>query len=573
MLGEIKKINFLITKRQRLGLILLAGLLFIGMLLEVLGLGILLPVISIILDSEIIVKNDIAISFSELFGIESHLQFVFSFLMIIVLIYLIKSVFLIYITYKQHRFLNNITTHIKNKLFSKYLKAPYSFHLATNSSFLIKNIQLEVDYFQIYCLALITIFIEGGLVFSVIATLIYIEPLGAISIGLFFGVLSFLFFSSFKTRLKKWGIYREHLDEKISKIAIESFSIVKDLKVLGRENFFIKIFSETNYVKSRLSANHSTIIQLPRFFLELVSIVGLVAFIFLMLFKGENPNSLITTLGVFIAATFRAIPSLNRILGAFQNLKFYNKSIELLYNEMQIEDPLNEDETLEFKFENEIIFENIDFKYSAQSDYIFKSLNLKIKKGETIGLIGSSGSGKSTFVDILIGLLTPSSGNILVDGKIINKSISSWQKKIGYISQDIHLIDDSIINNISLGIEEHEINLERINSVINSAQLESFINKLPKGIETHVGDKGVQISGGQKQRIGLARALYHNPEILILDEATSSLDNETETEVMKAIELLSENKTIIIIAHRYSTLSFCDRTFELINSNFKEVKS
>ena len=573
MLGEIKKINFLITKRQRLGLILLAGLLFIGMLLEVLGLGILLPVISIILDSEIIVKNDIAISFSELFGIESHFQFLFSFLMIIVLIYLIKSVFLIYITYKQHRFLNNITTHIKNKLFSKYLKAPYSFHLATNSSFLIKNIQLEVDYFQIYCLALITIFIEGGLVFSVIATLIYIEPLGAISIGLFFGVLSFLFFSSFKTRLKKWGIYREHLDEKISKIAIESFSIVKDLKVLGRENFFIKIFSETNYVKSGLSSNHSTIIQLPRFFLELVSIVGLVAFIFLMLFKGENPNSLITTLGVFIAATFRAIPSLNRILGAFQNLKFYNKSIELLYNEMQIEDPLNEDETLEFKFENEIIFENIDFKYSAQSDYIFKSLNLKIKKGETIGLIGSSGSGKSTFVDILIGLLTPSSGNILVDGKIINKSIISWQKKIGYISQDIHLIDDSIINNISLGIEEHEINLERINSVINSAQLESFINKLPKGIETHVGDKGVQISGGQKQRIGLARALYHNPEILILDEATSSLDNETETEVMKAIELLSENKTIIIIAHRYSTLSFCDRTFELINSNFKEVKS
>lgn len=573
MLGEIKKINFLITKRQRLGLILLAGLLFIGMLLEVLGLGILLPVISIILDSEIIVKNDIAISFSKLFGIESHLQFVFSFLMIIVLIYLIKSVFLIYITYKQHRFLNNITTHIKNKLFSKYLKAPYSFHLATNSSFLIKNIQLEVDYFQIYCLALITIFIEGGLVFSVIATLIYIEPLGAISIGLFFGVLSFLFFSSFKTRLKKWGIYREHLDEKISKIAIESFSIVKNLKVLGRENFFIKIFSETNYVKSRLSANHSTIIQLPRFFLELVSIVGLVAFIFLMLFKGENPNSLITTLGVFIAATFRAIPSLNRILGAFQNLKFYNKSIDLLYNEMQIEDPLNEDETLEFKFENEIIFENINFKYSAQSDYIFNSLNLKIKKGETIGLIGSSGSGKSTFVDILIGLLTPSSGNILVDGKIITRSISSWQKKIGYISQDIHLIDDSIINNISLGIEEHEINLERINSVINSAQLKSFINKLPKGIETHVGDKGVQISGGQKQRIGLARALYHNPEVLILDEATSSLDNETETEVMKAIELLSENKTIIIIAHRYSTLSFCDRTFELINSNFKEVKS
>ena len=291
-----------------------------------------------------------------------------------------------------------------------------------------------------------------------------------------------------------------------------------------------------------------------------------------MLFKGENPNSLITILGVFVAATFRVIPSLNRILGALQSLKYYGKSIDLLFKEMQIEVELTENRNLNFDFKKEIVFENVSFKYQSDSDFIFKSLNLKIKKGETIGLIGSSGSGKSTFVDILIGLLSPTSGDIVVDGKGINKYTSSWRKKIGYISQDIHLIDDSIIKNIALGVVEDKINLDSVNKAINSAQLQSFIKSLSNGINTHVGDKGVKISGGQKQRIGLARALYNNPEILILDEATSSLDDKTENEVMKAIELLSDNRTVIIIAHRVSTLGFCKKIFELKNSKFKEIK-
>jgi ABC-type multidrug transport system fused ATPase/permease subunit len=239
---------------------------------------------------------------------------------------------------------------------------------------------------------------------------------------------------------------------------------------------------------------------------------------------------------------------------------------------MQIEGESTRNRILNFDFKKEIVFKNVSFKYHPDNDLIFKSLNLKIKKGETIGLIGSSGSGKSTFVDILIGLLSPTSGDVTVDNYKIDKDASSWQKKIGYISQDIHLIDDSIINNIALGVEEDKINLDSVNKAINSAQLQSFIKSLSNGINTHVGDKGVQISGGQKQRIGLARALYHNPEILILDEATSSLDDKTESEVMKAIELLSDDKTVIIIAHRLSTLGFCKKIFELKNSKFKKIK-
>ena len=572
MIAELKKINFIITRRQRLGLVLLAILLLLGMVMEVFGLGILLPAITLILDPDIINKNEYFGSISDYLGLDSHLEFVFYFLAIVLIIYLIKTLFLIFLTFKQNRFLNNINAYISNLLFEKYLKAPYSFHLSRNSTSLIKNLQVEVIYFQVYCLALLTIVIESGLVVAVIATLIYIEPVGAISVGLFFGILSYLFYSIFKVKLKEWGSYREKLDEQISKITIESLSVIKELNVLGKQNFFIEFFSKLNYSKSRISSNHATISQLPRFYLELISIVGLVGFIFIMLFKGENPNSLITILGVFVAATFRLIPSLNRIIAAFQNLKYYNKTISLLYSEIQTNNLLVEEVISDLKFKNEIVFKNVSFKYNLDNDLIFNSLNFKIKKGQTIGLIGNSGSGKSTFVDILIGLLKPTSGQILVDSQDINKSISSWQKKIGYFCQDIHLIDDSILNNIALGVEEDEINLDSIEKCLASAQLKSFIEQLPNGINTKVGDKGVQISGGQKQRIGLARALYYNPEILILDEATSSLDNKTEKEVMKAIELLSDNKTIIIIAHRLSTLSFCDKVFELKNSFFKEVK-
>ena len=407
MLSIIKKINFLITRKQRLGLVLLTVLLFIGMVLEVFGLGILVPTITVILDPDVIRDNTFISSISEYFGIISHIELVFSFLLIILSIYLFKTIFLVFLTLKQNRFLNNITAFIGNSLFKKYLKAPYNFHLIRNSASLIKNLQIEVMYFQVYCLALLTIIIEAGLVIAVIGTLIYIEPMGAVSIGLFFGILSFIFYRTFKAKLKKWGLYREKLDEQISKITIESLSIIKDLKVLGREDLFLELHSRFNYNRARISTNFSTISQLPRFYLELVSIIGLVVFIFLMLFKGENPNSLITILGVFVAATFRVIPSLNRILGALQNLKYYNRSIDLLFNEMQIEGELKENKNLIFDFKKEIVFENISFRYQSDSDLIFNSLNLKIKKGETIGLIGSSGSGKSTFVDILIGLLRP----------------------------------------------------------------------------------------------------------------------------------------------------------------------
>ena len=572
MIIILKKINFLITKRQRIGLVILAFLLFIGMIFEVFGLGILIPALSILLDPNLIentpILNSLRIQFSDF----SDLLFISLALSAIVFVYLFKSLFLILITHKQNRFLSNITSYISNRLFESYLNQQYSFHLKRNTSELIKNIQVEIYYFHDYLLSLITIIIEGGLVIAVLSTLIYIEPYGALSIGVFYGFLSLIFLQFTKRKLKIWGDLRQELDADVSKIALESLGGIKDLIILGKVQFFINQYSSKNYFKARLNSNQATVSQIPRFYLELISIIGLVSFIILMVYQGKDANQLITILGVFVAATFRMIPSLNRIISSVQSLKYSKPSVQIIYKEINSLRFLNNEENSieEFEFKSKIEFKNVSFGFNKNQN-IIKDIDLTINKGATVGIIGESGSGKSTFVDLLIGLHKPTSGSILIDEKSEIQLKQSWRNNIGYVSQSIYLMDNSILNNIALGVSEDMIDRKRINQLIKDVQLEKFVTNLKLGIETKVGERGVQLSGGQRQRIGIARALYNNPDILILDEATSALDTETEIEVMTSIYNLKGKKTIVIIAHRKSTLEKCDFIYEISNSRINQV--
>lgn len=566
MLSTLKKINFLITKRQRKGLVILTLLLFVGMVLEVFGLGILIPAISILLDPEMIEKTPSIVSLKSFFPNFSHQNFIFFFLGAIVLLYFIKSLFLLLLTHKQNRFLTNINAYISNKLFSSYLTKPYSYHLNRNASELIKNIQVEMNFLGVFFLSLITIFIEGGFVISVLATLIFIEPIGAISIGLFYGLLSIILLQFTKRKMSIWGKLRQELDTQVSKIALEGLSGIKDLLILGRTSFFIDEYFKKNYLKSRMVSNQGTISQIPRFYLELISITGLVSFIILLLFQGKDTSSLFTVLGVFVAATFRMIPSLNRIITAVQSFKYYRPALDVICEELKLADEkielLNDLES--YSFTNKIEFKNVYF-YFNERNKILNGINFVIEKGKTIGIIGESGSGKSTFVDLLIGLHKPKTGEIIIDGNSGLQMKQTWRNNIGYVSQSIYLTDDTIENNIALGVLESDINKDKIIEILNQVRLEDLTRELELGIHTKVGERGVQLSGGQRQRIGIARALYHNPEILILDEATSALDSETETEVMKSLNYFRGKKTIIMIAHRLSTLSECDEIWKIEN--------
>ena len=572
MKSTIKKIIFLITKNQRKGLIVLTLLLFIGMFLEVFGLGILIPALSILLDPESFEKIPILVSFKELFPNLLYERFIIVFLIVVVVIYLVKAIFLVFLTHKQNRFINKIIANISNNLFYSYMNQPYNFHLNKNASDLLKNIQVEINYLLTFFQNLMSICIEGGFVISIVAALIYIDPLGAISIGVFYGVLSIIFIQFTKRKLDQWGQIRINLDSKVSKTALDGLLSIKDLIILGKTSFFIDKFSKDNLLKARINANQATVSQIPRFYLELISIIGLVSFIVLKLLQGENVLSLITVLGVFVAATFRMIPSINRIIGATQGLKFFTPSVEIIYNEIIQLNKKNIELTShkDFNFQNNIEFRNINFGFTSDHKNL-KDISFNILKGQTIGIIGESGSGKSTLVDLLIGLHKPDSGEILIDNISDFQMNQSWRNKIGYVSQSINLIDDSIKKNIAFGVSENKINDLKIKELLAQVQLKIFVNSLQNGVNTKVGDRGVQLSGGQRQRIGIARALYHNPDILILDEATSALDSENEKAVMKSIYNLKGQKTIIIIAHRLSTLESADEIYEIKKNKLNKL--
>ena len=569
----LKKINFIIGDIYRKKIIFLIVLLFIGMFFEILGLGSLLPVLSLIANPENLKEIPLLNEISYFNGLT------YNYLVLVLLIgigalYLIKTLFLSYLTFRQNRFLANISATISNNLFAKYLTQPYKFHINNNSSKLIKNLQTEVNLLGAFNFAVISLFVEAGLLFSILFTLILIEPLGAISVGLFLGVLAYFFYRISRRKLVQWGNEREKADSLITKTTLEGLGGIKDIKLLHVESFFISKFIQNQNLKSRVSSNSNTVAQLPRYYLELISVFGLVLFIISMLYQNKDIPTLIATIGVFVAAVFRLMPSLNKILTAFQNIKYYSSSVDIVYSEflnLQNKSLDQEEKDLEVP-KDKIEIQNLSFSYNSDLKPILNEVNLEIKVGETIGIIGGSGEGKSTFVDLLNGLYKPTGGKILADNKKIQNNLYSWNKNIGYVAQDIFLIDDTVEQNITFGRDQDNIDYEALNYALKKAQLIDFVEGLAQGLKTKVGERGVQISGGQKQRIGMARALYNDPEILILDEATSSLDTKTEQALMEAIYSLKKKKTIIIVAHRMSTLTKCDRIFEIKNNKLIEQK-
>lgn len=561
----LNKLNFLLSKKQRGSLIYITILLFFGMVLEIFGLGVIVPMLTFILEPDSLgqfLKNSI---FIKNIGITNQSNFLYFFLIGIVLLYVIKTIVIIYLVYKQNRFITDLYSDFSVNLFNSYINQNYSFHLNKNSSILVKNIQVEVNLFRSFLSSWITIVIETSLLLAIMLTLIFIEPIGALSIGLFFSILSIVMFSISKKKLKTWGKKREVIDSSISKHILETFGGIKDILILGRKNYFEKYFFKVSRERSRILKNYLTISQTPRYFFELVAIFGLVGFIFIMILIGKDNTELIAILGVFVAATFRMIPSFNRIFSAFQNAKYYTSSVDLMYKEFKSfernERPTNYTKSKDFN--NKIEIRNLTFSYLKSKDLVLKKINLTINKGDSIGIIGESGSGKSTLVDLLMGLYKPKDGKIMIDGVDIHNNTRNWQNKIGYVPQSIFLTDDSILKNIALGIDENLIDFELINSVVKASQLEKFIHSLDEGINTLVGERGVQLSGGQLQRIGIARALYNQPEILILDEATASLDYTTEINVMEAIKNIKKDKTLIIVAHRLTTIDDCDYIYKI----------
>lgn len=568
-MDTLKKLNQIIPIYFKKRLIILLVMLSIGMLLEIVGIGLIIPLLNLIIDPERFLKIDIIRNIVEALNITSDKKFIISSLGFLLFIYLIKAIYIVSLNYRQNVFSTDFSKYLSNSLFSIYIERPYQLIVRQNSSDLIKNLQIEIPHFSVFLGSIINIITELGLATSVVITLIYIEPLGSLFVIFFFSASSLIFFLLTRRRLSNWGKKRIEIDKSISKNIIEGLSAIKDIIVLGRQSYFKERLSKLYDERKKIAVKQTTTNQIPRHYLELTTIFALVGLVLIIILNEKNINELVTTMGVFVAGTFRLIPSANKILTSIQNIKYYHPSVALISDELSKTEKIkrvdNQNQIKKGSFNELIEIENLGFSYSDDKN-IFEEISFTIKKGSKVGIIGPSGVGKSTFVNILMGLLQPTQGDVKIDGVPLTKdNISLWRNMTGYVPQEIYLTDDSIKSNIAFGIPEDQISLKKINRAIDFAQLKPLVNDLTDGIETYVGERGVQLSGGQRQRIGIARALYNNPDVLILDEATSALDIQTEKELMRAVDKMIGQKTIIVITHRLSTIKGCDFIYDFSN--------
>lgn len=536
-----------------------------SMIMETLSVGLIIPIISLLSEPNILLSNEWLNDNFPMLSSFTEIEFVAYGLVLLVSVYLIKALFLSFYYWKLNAFSYSLCISLSEELYLGYLKSPWTFHIKNNSAYLLRNIAAEVNILiSSVIVPLLRLFTECLVVMGIGILLMIIEPVGTVSVFLLMGIAGFSFQKITSSKVSKWGEQRiQHEGKKILQLQ-QGLSAVKEIKLLGREEGFLKLFQPHN-LKSAESLQYKLFIQqLPRLFLEVIAIGGLTLLVAILLVRGNSFESLLPVIGLFAAAVFRLIPSINRIIDSLQNLNYGVPSVTVLKKELDFVRNISQEENGSvIKFQHKLTFRNVSYSYPGTEKIIFGDVNLTINKGEIIGLIGASGAGKTTLVDMLLGLLPPTIGSITSDGVNINQNLAGWQKNLGYVQQSISLLDDSLLNNIAFGLKESEIDSELIVYAVNAAQLDGLVESLPEGLHTNIGEKGVKLSGGQRQRIGIARALYRNPELLVLDEATSALDSETEKLIMGAIYQLGKSKTIIIIAHRLSTVEHCDRLYKL----------
>lgn len=569
-ISTVRKILSIITIPERNGAVILLGLMFVSMALEMIGVGLVIPMINVISAPDTFSSNSYMQGVIQFLEIESHESLIVIVVLGFVSVYIIKNLFLGFFSWYKIRYISNLRMNISNRLFKLYLHQPYTFHLQRNSGQLIQNISIEVTIFTGRLLnPLMSLCTEGLVLLGIALVLVIVEPIGALIVIVVLGAAGGSIHYFTRKHVARWGRERQYHEGKRLQRLQEGLGGVKDALFLGRELNFLEQYEYHNASSNLPERYQSTLQEIPRLWFELLAVTGLSIIILVMVAQGREMSMVFATLGVFAAAAFRLMPSVTRSLAAIQSLRYSMPVLETLHDEFQLAS-LKQESLRERKpmlkvspFNDSLTFKDVSFTYQGSLKPSIHNLSLSIKRGDSIGVIGSSGAGKSTLVDTLLGLLEPDNGEVLVDGINIQENLRAWQDQIGYVPQSIYLVDDTLRNNVAFGIPNEEINEALIVKAIQSAQLEDFIESLPDGLDTIVGERGVRLSGGQRQRIGIARALYYEPEILVLDEATSSLDNETETEVMRTVQSLHRNKTIIIVAHRLTTVEKCDRLYRL----------
>lgn len=545
----IKKISSLLSKREKSKIAYLTILMVIGGFLELLGVAGIFPLISAITEGRVSDINNITMLSLGL-----------------LCVYVIKNLFLMYMYSQVYKFVYDGRSKLATRLLEQYMKEDYEFHLGRNMAVIQRAVRSDVDGFYHLVRCLLQLMSEL-IICVVLAALLFVSDFW---MALFLVVLLGLCVSTVvvisRKKAKKLGADDMVAGSKMNQWLMQGIGGIKEIKLLSREDYFVNSFKEYSDKSSDNQRKQQVLIQLPRLLTETVSIGAVLLWLVIAAAYGMDLLSIVPTLAVFAVAAFRLLPSVGKINGLLADYNFYRPRVDFIYEDMhgvQEITECNKSDDKIISFNESIELSDVSFAYAGTEKYILDKVSLSIDRGESVGVVGPSGAGKTTLVDVIMGLLKISAGDIKVDGVSVFEGLSSWQRLIGYVPQNIYLSDDSIRHNIAFGIPDEEIDDDRISECIKEARLLDLVSELTDGVETVIGDRGIRLSGGQRQRIAIARALYFSPEVLVLDEATSSLDNDTEAAVMEAIEALHGKVTMIVVAHRLSTIEKCDKVYRV----------
>ncbi len=565
----LSKLNYIFTKTDKIKIGILMIAVIIGSFLELLAVSIFSPFIDLIMDPAAMQGDGTIAYIYRLFSFQSQEYFLTFLAGSIIIIYIVKDVYTIIEKNAIYKFSYKIQRKMSTNLLRAYMNEPYTFHLGKNISVLQRSMQEDTDQFTkgiihlMEMIAEISVCIALGIYLYIVSKSITVIIVGLLIVCLaVFSIIS-------KKYSSAWGREGQQHKSKIYQWMNQSLGGIKEIKVLNREESFIEHYDSYFAKYVRVLRLNRLIGIIPKYSIEMVCMTGLLSAIIFKIFFGQRSLAeFVPQLAVFAVAAFRLLPSVGKINEHVSAVLYAFPSLELIYNDLREVERLEEgkrerDENWTLKEKIEV--KKVTYRYPEGEANVIENASFIIPKGKTVAFVGSSGAGKSTMADILLGLLPPQYGKIYADDLNVYQNLATWQKEIGYIPQTIYLSDDTIRNNVAFGMDEKEIDEQAVINALRQAQLYDFVDTLPEGLDTFVGDRGVRLSGGQRQRIGIARALYHDPEILILDEATSALDNDTESAVMEAIERLHGEKTMIIIAHRLTTIRNADFIYEVAN--------
>ncbi len=575
MAGLLKKISYIFNRKQKIQIFILFFIILVGTVFETLGVTAILPLVNAIIAPEALLQNGMVRKIYDFFGFTGYTQLISFLAIFLMIVYIVKNLYAIWQNWIQYRFIYNNQRAVSYRLLSCYMNQPYLFHVSHNSTTLLRNITTDTTQFFACVDAVMQLMTDISVCFVLFVILLVADPF--ITFVVVFALVGFmgLFMKKFKGKMEYHGQLNRVYSRDNSRWILQAFGGIKETIILERKNFFIRKFDKIskNYMTSR--RKYQFIAVLPRPIMEMTCICGLLLVVIVKINTTADLQSFVPTLSLFGASAFRLLPSFNRISRQISTITYSKASVNAVYEDLQMGETGSQQQVQKVQdtaeapraitLEKDIKIENLSFHYPGVDENVLTDVTLTIPRNKSVAFIGPSGAGKTTLVDIILGVLEPQSGKVLSDGEDIQNNLRSWHKKIGYIPQSIFLTDDTLRNNIAFGLRPEEVNEERVWKAVEEAQLTEFVKQLKDGLDTVVGERGARLSGGQRQRIGIARALYNNPDILVLDEATSALDNETEQAVMEAIDKLNGQKTMLIIAHRLTTIRNCDYIYEIKN--------